>query len=122
MLRGCWGNTAGSSKRDHRNDSGLEELLRSRGMQHGRLSPPVRGDLVTAQAWGTKRCPAPSLQLPGSTLGLKLKLGKSNLEIRCNFLATSNEMLGQLTRRASRLRMESLNEMGFLDDVLSSAF
>lgn len=29
MLAGCWGNTADSSKRDHRNDSGLEALLRS---------------------------------------------------------------------------------------------
>lgn len=29
MLAGCWGNTADSSKQDHRNDSGLEALLRS---------------------------------------------------------------------------------------------
>lgn len=122
MLPGCWGNTADSSKRDHRNDSGLEALLTSRGMQHGRLSPSARGDLVTARARGTKRCPAPSLQPHGCTGGLKLKLGKSHLEIRCNFLATSNEMLGQLTGSASGLRMESLNELGFLDAVLPSAF
>lgn len=49
----------------------------------------------------------------------KPKLGKSNHEMICNFLATSSEMLGQLSSRAGGLHMESLNEMSVPCTVLA---